>query len=40
MSVSLSRLERQLGYTFKDQELMILALTHRSFAGRNNERLE
>eukprot|EP01132_Coremiostelium_polycephalum_P017157 gene17157-20569_t len=34
------RLERQLGYTFKDQELMILALTHRSFAGRNNERLE
>jgi hypothetical protein len=39
VSVSLSRLERQLGYTFKDQELMILALTHRSFAGRNNERL-
>lgn len=36
----MSRLERQLGYTFKDQELMILALTHRSFAGRNNERLE
>ena len=40
MSVSLSRLERQLGYTFKNQELMLLALTHRSFAGRNNERLE
>jgi ribonuclease III, bacterial len=40
VSVSLSRLERQLGYTFKDQELMVLALTHRSFAGRNNERLE
>ena len=40
MSASLARLERQLGYTFKDQELMILALTHRSFAGRNNERLE
>ena len=40
MSASLSRLERQLGYTFKDQELMVLALTHRSFAGRNNERLE
>ncbi len=40
MTVSLSRLERQLGYTFKDQELMVLALTHRSFAGRNNERLE
>lgn len=40
MSVSLSRLERQLGHTFKDQDLMILALTHRSFAGRNNERME
>lgn len=40
MSASLTRLERQLGYTFKDQDLMILALTHRSFAGRNNERLE
>lgn len=40
MSSSLARLERQLGYTFKDQELMLLALTHRSFAGRNNERLE
>ncbi len=40
MSVSLSRLERQLGYTFKDQELMVLALTHRSFSGRNNERRE
>ena len=40
MSASLARLERQLGYTFKDQELMILALTQRSFAGRNNERLE
>ncbi len=40
MSAALSRLERQLGYTFQDQDLMILALTHRSFAGRNNERLE
>lgn len=40
MTVSLSRLERQLGHTFKDQDLMILALTHRSFAGRNNERME
>ncbi len=40
MSYSLSRLERQLGYTFQDQALLILALTHRSFAGRNNERLE
>jgi ribonuclease-3 len=40
VTASLSRLERQLGYTFKDQDLMVLALTHRSFAGRNNERLE
>ena len=40
MSDSLARLERKLGYHFKDQDLMVLALTHRSFAGRNNERLE
>ena len=40
MSASLERLQRQLGYRFQDPELMILALTHRSFAGRNNERLE
>jgi ribonuclease-3 len=40
VSVNLSRLERKLGYTFKDQSLMTLALTHRSYAGRNNERLE
>ncbi|PYC25917.1 ribonuclease III [Pseudomonas alcaligenes] len=40
MSQSLSRLERQLGHSFQNQELMLLALTHRSFAGRNNERLE
>ena len=40
MSYSLIRLERQLGYTFQDQALLTLALTHRSFAGRNNERLE
>ena len=40
MSQSLSRLERRLGHTFQNQDLMLLALTHRSFAGRNNERLE
>lgn len=40
MSPSLDRLERKLGYTFKNQELMLVALTHRSHAGRNNERLE
>ncbi len=40
MSSGLNRLERKLGYSFRDPELMLLALTHRSFAGRNNERLE
>ena len=40
MTASLTRLERKLGYTFKDQDQMLLALTHRSYAGRNNERLE
>jgi len=40
VSSALNRLQRKLGYTFRDQELMLLALTHRSFAGRNNERLE
>lgn len=40
MSPSLDRLERKLGYTFKNQELMVVALTHRSHTGRNNERLE
>lgn len=36
----LERLERKLGYSFRDRSLMQLALTHRSFASRNNERLE
>ena len=40
MSNPLQRLERQLGYHFQDQNLMVVALTHRSHAGRNNERLE
>jgi len=40
VTLSLDRLERRLGYTFQDPDLMLLALTHRSFAGRNNERLE
>jgi ribonuclease-3 len=31
---------RALGRTFGDQELLALALTHRSAGGRNNERLE
>ncbi|MFC3609150.1 ribonuclease III [Stutzerimonas tarimensis] len=40
MSTSLERLERKLGYQFKDRDLLLVALTHRSYAGRNNERLE
>lgn len=37
---STERLQRRLGYTFRNDELLLLALTHRSFGGRNNERLE
>lgn len=36
----LGRLESRLGYQFKDREYLNLALTHRSFKGANNERLE
>jgi ribonuclease-3 len=36
----LDRLERNIGYCFKDPDLLILALSHRSLGGRNNERLE
>ena len=35
-----ARLQRTLGYSFSDQELLALALTHRSAGSRNNERLE
>ena len=40
MSNPLTRLQRKLGYQFKDACLLTLALTHRSYSGRNNERLE
>ena len=40
MSNKLDRLERKIGYSFKNPDLLILALTHRSLGGRNNERLE
>lgn len=33
-------LERKLGYEFTDKSQLLLALTHRSCGGRNNERLE
>lgn len=36
----LDALERTLGYSFKNAELFDMALTHRSYRGANNERLE
>lgn len=36
----LGRLQRRLGYEFREPELLELALTHRSAGRRNNERLE
>lgn len=36
----LSAIERALGYTFRQPELLQRALTHRSFSTQNNERLE
>jgi len=36
----LKSLQRKIGYQFKDETLLNLALTHRSFSGNNNERLE
>jgi len=37
---ALDRLTRQLGYTFRDPQLLARALTHRSAGAANNERLE
>lgn len=37
---SLKALSKVLGYTFRDPELLRLALTHRSMGAKNNERLE
>jgi ribonuclease-3 len=36
----LDRLQRRLGYAFRDPGLLALALTHRSAGAANNERLE
>jgi len=36
----LERLQRRIGYQFREPEHLVLALTHRSYGGRNNERLE
>jgi ribonuclease-3 len=38
--MSLDSLVNQLGYQFKTPALLTQALTHRSFSGNNNERLE
>jgi ribonuclease III len=38
--MSLDSLVKQLGYQFKTPALLSQALTHRSFSGNNNERLE
>lgn len=38
--MTLHNLEQSLNYTFKNQSLLRLALTHRSMRGNNNERLE
>lgn len=40
MNNALEKLQQRLGYTFKDESLVNLALTHRSKSGSNNERLE
>ena len=37
---ALSHLTEQLNYTFKDESLLEQALTHKSSASKNNERLE
>ena len=37
---NIQKLEKILNYNFKDKNLLELALTHRSFQGKNNERLE
>jgi ribonuclease III len=38
--MSLDSLVKQLGYQFRTSALLTQALTHRSFSGNNNERLE
>ena len=40
MSDSLSQLVKKLSYRFNDLQLLGQALTHRSYGGENNERLE
>ncbi len=36
----INRLQRKLGHTFQQKELLLIALTHRSASSKHNERLE
>lgn len=38
--ILINRLQQKLGYAFQRQELLLLALTHRSASSKHNERLE
>jgi ribonuclease-3 len=38
--INLERLQKRLGYQFRDAQLLQTALTHRSFSANHNERLE
>ena len=40
MVSNITQLQRRLGYVFNDPALLSLALSHRSLAGANNERME
>ena len=40
MNSNLGPLIKKLGYQFKDENLLVTALTHRSIRGLNNERFE
>ena len=40
MATNIGQLQKRLGYQFIDPDLLILALSHRSVAAENNERLE
>jgi len=38
--IALAKLSKRIGYTFKNEKLLLRALTHRSAKGAHNERLE
>ena len=38
--IALAQLSKKIGYTFKNESLLLRALTHRSAKGAHNERLE